>query len=386
MIQHSKSDSATGDGCHADPAVFPYPWRWFFLLHVAVLLGSQICGLNAEVVGKTSQVFPGATWLMRTPLEAGLDASKLDALRDHVGGRGCVVRHGFMIYSWGDQGRSSDVASAFKPLLSALLLMAIQEGRIGGVDEPVLRFEPRLKTLNQGKDAGITWRHLASQTSGYGLIEPPGAAYSYNDFALTFYYDQLMQKVFRTNGTEVLRTRLAVPLEFEDMATFDAFRRPDRQGRLALSVRDFARFGLLILRKGMWREQQLLRADLVELALGSPVPADLPRTSGVEAAMLPGQHSIGGTRNITPVGPGYYSFNWWLNRTNQLGQRLYVDGPPDLFVASGHGGKRALWIFPSQDMVVCWNDSPISDHDTSPGNPNTRANRAVRLMMEAVKN
>ena len=100
--------------------------------------------------------------------------------------------------------------------------------------------------------------------------------------------------------------------------------------------------------------------------------------------MLPGQHSIGGGKNITPVGPGYYSFNWWLNRTNQVSQRLYVDAPADTYVASGHGGKRTLWIIPGLDLVVCWNDSPIDDHDASPGNPNTKCNQTARLMVEAV--
>jgi hypothetical protein len=100
--------------------------------------------------------------------------------------------------------------------------------------------------------------------------------------------------------------------------------------------------------------------------------------------MLPGQRTVGGSRNITPVGPGYYSFNWWLNRTNRLGQRLYVDAPVDAAIATGHGGKRTLWLFPELDMVVSWNDSPIDDHDQSPGNPETRCNQAARLMVQAV--
>jgi len=53
-----------------------------------------------------------------------MSQEKLDALRDLVGGRGCVVRHGFMVYSWGDQSKSSDVASVMKPVISTLLLMA----------------------------------------------------------------------------------------------------------------------------------------------------------------------------------------------------------------------------------------------------------------------
>ena len=116
-----------------------------------------------------------------------------------------------------------------------------------------------------------------------------------------------------------------------------------------------------------------------------PQPADTPLTSGREAAMLPGQRSLGGMRNITPVGPGYYSFNWWLNRIDNHGRRLYVNAPADTYVASGHGGKRTLWIIPSLDLIVCWNDSPIDDHDKTSGNANTKNNIAARLMVQSVQ-
>jgi CubicO group peptidase (beta-lactamase class C family) len=118
--------------------------------------------------------YPGTAWETRQPAEVGLSSPKLDALRRLVGGRGCVVRHGYLAYHWGDQTKTADLASAGKPIISTLLLVAVQEKRLRGVDDPVADFEPRLKTLNGGKDRGITWRHLACQTSGYGLTEPPG--------------------------------------------------------------------------------------------------------------------------------------------------------------------------------------------------------------------
>lgn len=340
----------------------------------------------AQPAPASTAVYPGKAWETRTPEALGLSRVKLDALRDLVGGRGCVVRHGYMVYSWGDQSKSSDVASAMKPVISTLLLFALQEGRFPGLDTPVANFEPRLKTLNGGKDGAITWRHLASQTSGYGLVESPGQAYSYNDFALALYYDTLTEKVFGTNGTELLRTRLAEPLQFQDDYTFNAFGPGDRPGRLALSVRDFTRFGLLYLRNGEWNGRSLVKPELARMAVSSPIPSGTPLTSGKEANMLPDQRSVGGSRNITPVGPGYYSFNWWLNRTNKSGQHLFVDAPADACVASGHGGMRTLWVIPSLDLVVCWNDSPIDDHDQSPGNPQTRINQAAKLIRESVSN
>ena len=329
-------------------------------------------------------VFPGLHWVSRPPEQLGLSQEKLDALRDLVGGRGCVVRHRYIAYTWGDQKKSADVASAMKPVISTLMLMAVQDGKIAGTDEPVARFDPRLNTLNGGKGGAITWRHLANQTSGYGLDERPGEAWAYNDFALALYYDTLMAKVYCQPGTEVLQERLAAPLQFEDHVTFEAFGPDNRKGRLGVSVRDFARFGLLWLRGGRWGDKRLLDEKFVRLALDSPVQPDLPRTAGKDAAMLPGQRSIGGTRDITPVGPGYYTFNWWANGTDGKGRRLFVDAPPDTFVASGHGGPRCLWIVPSLDLIVCWNDSAIEDHDASPGNPHTKCNQAAGLMVEAV--
>ncbi len=102
--------------------------------------------------------------------------------------------------------------------------------------------------------------------------------------------------------------------------------------------------------------------------------------------MLPGQRSFGGTKSITPNGPGVYSFNWWLNRKDNQGRLALPSAPPDTILASGHGAKRTLWVIPSLDLVVSWNDSLVDDHDKSPGNPDTRLNRAARLLVEAVVN
>ena len=334
---------------------------------------------NGELASSNS-VYPSVNWEAREPKQVGLSHGKLEALKELVEGRGCVVRHGYMVFTWGDQTKSYDVASAMKPVISTLLFIAVQEGRLGSVDAKVSEVEPRLKLLNGGKDAAITWHHLASQTSGYGLVEKPGEAWAYNDFALALYYDTLMGKVFKQQGVEVFRSRIAELLQFEDAFSFD---RP-REGRLAVSVRDFARFGLLCLHRGLWRDKQLVDEKAFSVMTNSPIAATLPRTSGKEVEMLPNQRSIGGGKNITPAGPGFYSFNWWLNRTDKNGQRLFVDAPTDTFVAAGHGGKRMLWIIPSLDMIVSWNDSPIEDHDQSPGNPDTKCNRAARLIQESV--
>jgi CubicO group peptidase (beta-lactamase class C family) len=306
-------------------------------------------------------------------------------LADLVGGRGCVVRDGYLVYTWGDPTKSGDIASAVKPVISTLLLLAVQQGKIKSVDANVSDFEPRLRALNQGKDAKITWRHLASQTSGYGLSEMPGEAYAYNDCALALYYDTLTRQVYSQDGTRLLKEQLGDVLRFQDKYTFEAFGPNDRPGRLAISVRDLARFGLLYLRGGKWQDRIVLEPKLFQTAVSSPIPADLPRSRGKDAEMLARQRTLGGGKNQAPIGPGYYSFNWWLNRVDKNGKRLYEDASPDTFVAMGHGGERALWVVPSLDLIVAWNDARVADHDASPGNSKTRCSQAARLMREALQ-
>lgn len=325
-------------------------------------------------------VYPGSEWPTCTPQQVNLTPDKLKAIADLVGGCGCVVRHGNLVYTWGDFRRSRDIASAVKPVISSLLLLAIQEDKIKSVDDKVADFEPRLRTLNDGKDANITWRHLASQTSGYGLSEAPGAAYAYNDFALALYYDVLMEKVFHQDGTAVLKEKLGKDLGFQDPYSFTR----GRPGRLGISVRDFARFGLLYMRDGKWKDRQILKPEMIRLALNSPVPINLPRTSRQDADMIPGQRSLGGGKDQAPVGPGCYSFNWWLNRIDARGRRFFIDAPEDTYLAAGHNGKRDLWIIPSLDLIVVWNDANIDDHNASPGNAKTKCNQAAKLMRQAV--
>lgn len=354
--------------------------------YVHILLLNMICVFSILAVYPSSKAatYPSEKWEHKSPQELGVDGKKLQTLPRLINGNGCVIKNGYMIFSWGDISKSEDVASAFKPVLTTLLFIALQEGLISSIDEPISKYVPELSKINNGKDSKITWYHLAMQISGYGLKEPPGVAYSYNDYAITLYYDTLMGKVYKGEPDIVLKKYIAEPLQFEDRYTFNAFGNKNRPGRLAMSVRDFARFGLLILRNGKWQDKQIIRNEYVQKILNSALPPNFPRTSGEFAEMLPRQRSLGGTRNITPVGPGYYSFNWWLNRTNLSGQLLLADAPTDSVLASGHGGKRVLLIMPSLDLVACWNDTKIEDQDSSPGNPNTLMNQAVRIIASAV--
>lgn len=140
------------------------------LVSAALLdLGSVVTTMAEKEPRQPTQVYPGATWERGSPEEAGMDAGKLDALRGFVGGRGCVVRHGYMVYTWGDPAARTmrtlrvRVLSSAKPWISHFLFKAVEEGRIPSLDQKVSVWEPRLNSINAALGYGVNVRAMASR-------------------------------------------------------------------------------------------------------------------------------------------------------------------------------------------------------------------------------
>jgi CubicO group peptidase (beta-lactamase class C family) len=348
-------------------------------------------GLGGLVQAAPKSVFPGREWARKTPAEVGLNADRLRAFSRFVGGRGCVVRHGYLVYSWGDISRRADVASACKPIFSFFLFKAVEDGKIPSLDERVVRWEPRLAKLNPKlgyKDRRITWRHFANQISCYGVQEAPGTAFDYNDWQMALFWDTLFRRVYGATldnvDATVLHPLLTDPLQCQDNPTLLAFGPRDRPGRLGISVRDFARFGLLFLHEGNWRGRQLISRAHARMAVRSPLPNRIPRTRGKAAEMIPGQRTLGSTRKPDNQTDhfGSYSWLWWLNGVDRHGQRMFPDAPTDLYCANGHGGPRAVWVLPGLDLVVSYNDARPNRWVSGRDNP---SNTALKLLVAAVE-
>lgn len=289
--------------------------------------------------------FPGPHWERREPAALGLDPPALREFSDALGGRGCVVKDGYVVHAWGDQAERSDWYSSVKPLFSTLLFFAIEEGKLSSVDQPVVDFGWPLA----GKDRAITFRHLADMTSGYARPEPPGAAWAYNDFAIQLYQKTLFDRVFHAEPASVVVApgRLG-PLEFEDGLEFT------RRRRLHASVRDFARIAWFWANRGRWGGRQLLPASYFDRYMKPDVPVDLPRTAMADTADLLGIGTFGGgSDHFSADGPGIYGFNWWFNAEvpGHKGLRTWPDAPTDTVMSLGFGGNNSVLI-PSQGLIV----------------------------------
>jgi hypothetical protein len=310
---------------------------------------------------------------------------------------------------------SQDIASSFKPFISHFLFKAIEQNRIikydpdkDELDQEVKNWEPDLVNLNpilpapylSNKDELITWRHLANQTSCYGVMETPGTAFAYCDYQSTLLWDVLFKRVWDAEfglGTRtvdyILKTELTDKLQFQDTVTLlEPQSDPQKMGRMRISARDFVRFGLLYLRNGLWKGEQIISTNAVNLAKNDvvTVPRSIYNTylTSTEyknfAACIDLNNSGSGApfdnhpelnikvidcernfaENSTKLRArdqadhnGGYGWFWWKNKN----QTLWPGVPADTFACVGRNGLHAMVVIPEYDIVACWLNSAVND-------------------------
>ena len=261
-----------------------------------------------------------------------------------LGGRGCVVRAGQTVRTWGDQMERKDVLSSAKPVMTTLLFFAMQEGKLRDLEARIGSYDWALAE----KDRGMTFAHLTSMTSGYGRPEAPGDAWAYNDFAINLYQKTLFDRVFQEKP-EAVGARLENALGLQDGLAFRAGNR-----RLSASVRDFARIAEFWLNKGEWKGKRILPRAYFDRYCRPQTRRDLPQTRKAETDdyLRIGSYG-GGSDHFTEYGAGIYGGNWWFNGKGRLHPRAktWPGAPGDTFLSIGAGGNCAAMI-PSKRLVL----------------------------------
>ncbi len=262
--------------------------------------------------------------------------------------------NGFQRDSW---FTSFSVAKSFD---SALIGIALADGYIGSVNDPVVKYIPELR--GRGLDA-LTIRNLLKMDCGVayreselldivgfqsddsktyympdlrGLaltIKPSresiGSCFHYNN-----YYPLLEGMILeRTTGMSVsqyLQDRIWKPLGMEYPATWSINHTGDGLEKMesGLNARavDYAKFGRLYLNKGNWNGVQVIPAAWV-IESTSPEPGD-------------DRHQVGGVQ--LPKPDGYYQYHWWGTRR--------ANGLYD-FTAVGHLGQY-IFVRPDKNLIL----------------------------------
>ncbi|HOF41254.1 MAG TPA: DUF5060 domain-containing protein, partial [Candidatus Hydrogenedentes bacterium] len=337
--------------------------------HLAVFFCTAALAVSVEA----GIQFPGPEWEHRTPAETGVDGASLDTLAGRLGGRGCVIKDGYVIKDWGDQTRIGDWASAAKPVLSTLLFFAIEEGLVTSVDQPVADFGWAL----QPRHRGITFRQLGAMTSGYARPEGAGEAWAYNDFAIQLYQKTLFEKIFKQQSKEAAEQRLAA-LGLQDGLRFT------ERNRLSASVRDYARIVWFWTQKGQWDGRQVLPRRYFNEYMRPQTPKDIPlsQETGEDDDYLAIGSYGGGSNHFSNAGPGIYGSNWWFNDTGRFHpeEMTWPDAPPDTVMAMGVRGNCAAFI-PSLNAALICADGKWGDIEG--GNRDARLNQILGLFARA---
>lgn len=295
--------------------------RLLVVVPVAVLAIG--CGTGAE---RAAQPVPRSpVWQRATPEAAGIDAHALDALDLKGVTSVLVARHGRLVIERYRGIRPADrvpVFSITKSVVSALVGIALAEGRLRSVDEP-------LEDIIPGADPRITLRHLLSMSAGYGrglgygsldastladrpLVSEPGATFRY-DGGSSQLLAAVVARVTGMTAAAYARDRLFEPLGIYDVQW------PGSHGDsgIILGPRDLMAFGQLYLSGGVWRGKRI-------------VPA-----AWVRASTRP-QIDIA----ADPGGATGFGYDWWLQTRSERS-----------FAARGYLGQIVA-VFPRLDEVV----------------------------------
>ena len=304
--------------------------------------------------------WPGSIWQVADPARANMDNSKLQQALDYafVENRNTqavvVIRHGVIVAEkYSDDKNRFSLATSWstaKSFTSALIGMVIDQGLISSVDDKACLYlsdwdcdEVVCLSLDCPKARSeISIRDLLEMRSGLEDENIGGMSiYSSTDNQLFFALNRLAVK---TRGTEFLYSNsdsmiLSGILEnttgmtVKELAERDLFSTigmtgdwwSDKEGHtmtyccIDATSRDFARFGLLFARNGMWEDTQVITQEWV-------------------------------TESTSPAeGLSYYGLHWWVYPVSMISS-----GKANMFAAQGLH-TNDIWINQPLDLVVVRN-------------------------------
>jgi CubicO group peptidase (beta-lactamase class C family) len=170
--------------------------------------------------------------------------------------------------------------------------------------------------------------HDAAATAAASpLAHEPGTIWSYSSGTSNI-VSARVRDAFATDDEYLAFPRHAL---FDRIGMTSAVIEPDPSGTFVGSsfmyatARDWARFGLLFLRDGIWDGERILPAGWVRYSV-TPAPA---------------------------APEGQYGAHWWLNAGERAdtARRTWPDLPRDIYYASGFDGQFVV-VVPSHDLVV----------------------------------
>ncbi len=299
-----------------------------------------------------SQDFPGKSWnYIKDMGSYGYllkDLKKAKAYsKDMNTAAVMIVVDGKILYEWGEVEKKYNTHSIRKSFLSALYGNYVKEGvinlnmtmgQLGIDDNPPLSDEEKEATISDCLKARSGVYHPALyESKRMKALKPErhtekaGTHWYYNNWdfnvAATIFTQLTGKEVY-----EAIHTDIAKPIQMEDYSPKDGNyvsgeASIHRAYPFRINARDLARFGLLMLRKGIWNGKQIIPREWVEESTSYHSDAALYSCDG-------------------------YGYMWWVAKDyNKFPHLPGVDVKEGAFSARGAGGHYLL-IIPEYDMVL----------------------------------
>ena len=352
----------------------------------------------------------GDGWKTATAESLGVDTNRLAALTaslrawPELGVHAVLIeRSGRLVYEeyfdgfderWGTPlGRVSmaagsihDLRSVTKSVVSALAGIAVGEGAIKSLDQPLVEWFPEYPDLNTADRRRLTLAHVLGMTSGlewnedmpytdprndeirmtrdpdplrYALsrafAHAPGAEFNYNG-GLVQAMAAVIQRAVKMPIQEYARKKLWEPLGIDTVDWVgDLAGMPSAASGLRLRARDLAKFGSLYMHRGEWNGRRVLPADWVERSTRRNFR--FARQAGRDRS-----------RTVPEAEGAFgYAYFWWYScyPTSR--------GLVEARTAVGNGQQR-IFVLPNLDMVVTILAGRYNDFTTG----NTLATRILQ--------
>jgi CubicO group peptidase (beta-lactamase class C family) len=293
--------------------------------------------------------FPGAEWSVVAPATQGFSQQGIDAAiayaKQSGATSGMIIHSGLVVGEWGDVSRRSNLYSARKSLLSALIGIAVERGQIHlddtlaqlGIDDNAPSLSPTEKqaTIRMMLEARSGVYHpTVYETAAMQSAKPPRYSHAPGTF---WYYNNwdfntvgaIYEKATGNGIFTALKNDIAEPIGMQDYRPSDghyvsggaATRYPAYL--IDMSTRDFARFALLYLHDGNWRGRQVVPANWVAES----------------------------TRPYSDTHTGGYGYMWWTSDPAIGPRGANAELLRPAYWADGHLGQYAV-VVPSLDLVV----------------------------------
>jgi CubicO group peptidase (beta-lactamase class C family) len=317
------------------------------------LIASQVSEAHGKIGGAEHNEYPGKHWTQTAkPEDRGWSSDGLAAAKAYADSIDTaavvIVDDGIIVSQWGATATKFNVHSIRKSLLSALYGIAVAKSEINlnatldqlGIDdnEPSLTSEEKKARVIDLLKARSGIYHAALYETPAMKAEkpprgshPPRSFWSYNNWdfnALGTIYEKLTHdSIYHAFDAQLARR---IGMEDFDPKEQEYVTGPDSIHRaypFRMSARDMARFGLLYLRSGRWRDVQL-------------IPAQWVRDSTTAYSVADG---------IARDNYSGYGYLWWVAVNGNHYPKVEV--PDGSFSAWGAGG-HFIAVIPAYNIVV----------------------------------